>query len=563
MAVRRAAFARLLLALPLLSQSLLSLALLSLPLTAHAAGALEGPIERQATNWTAIGMFGAFVALTLAITAWAARRTRTAADFYAAGGGIGGFQNGLAIAGDFMSAASFLGISALIFTAGFDGLLYSVGFLAGWPLTMALMAERLRNVGRYSLADVAAFRLRAAPVRSFAATSSLVVIAFYLIAQMVGAGQLIQLLFGLPYAAAVAIVGVLMILYVSFGGMVATTWVQIIKAVLLLSGATVIALGALARFGFDLDAVLRAAVGTHPAHAAILAPGVQFKSPLSIVSTGMALMLGGTTTPHVMMRFFTVPDARQARLSVFWATLFIGYFYVLTFVIGFSAISLVGGDTAYVTAGKVLGGGNMVAVHLAHAVGGEALKGFISAVAFATILAVVSGLALAGATAVAHDLYANVIRRGAPEAAEVRVGRYASVALGLLAIALGLVFEKQNVAYMVGLAAAINASANFPVLLLNLYWPRFSTGGAVLGGWTGLISAIALTAMGPGIWEKVLGLAHAPFPLESPALVSIPLGFAACVAGALLFPDRAEEARFPALFVRSQTGIGATRAAKH
>jgi cation/acetate symporter len=538
-----------------------------------AAFALAGSAARTAVaataappaaNSTAIILFGVFVALTLVITAWAARRTRSAADFYAAGGGVTGLQNGIAIAGDFMSAASFLGISALVYTAGFDGLLYSIGFLVGWPIIMFLMAERLRNLGKYSIADVASYRLSAVPVRTVAATSTLVVVMFYMIAQMVGAGQLIQLLFGLPYAYAVIIVGVLMILYVTFGGMIATTWVQIIKALLLLGGATYMAFVALAHFGFDLNAMFDAAVHAHPKHAAILRPGLQYKDPLSIISLGIALMFGTAGLPHILMRFFTVPDAKTARSSVFYATGLIGYFYILTFVIGFAAISMVGADPAYVTAGKVIGGGNMVAIHLAHAVGGDVLKGFISAVAFATILAVVSGLTLAGATAVSHDLYANVFQRGrATEGREVNVSRIASIAIGIVAMGLGIVFEKQNVAYMVGLAFAVAASANFPVLLLNMYWRGLSTAGAVLGCSAGLVSAVVLTVLSPGIWVKVFGFSAAIFPYDSPALFSMPIGFLGCWIGSVLWRDAREAAAYEGLYVRSQTGIGAEGAVAH
>jgi cation/acetate symporter len=536
---------------------------LLMPGLAHAADAAP-----PAENSTAIIMFGLFVALTLGITYWASRRTRSASEFYAAGGGITGFQNGIAIAGDFMSAASFLGISAMVYTAGFDGLLYSIGFLVGWPIIMFLMAERLRNLGKYSMADVSSYRLSPGPVRTMAAVSSLVVVAFYLIAQMVGAGQLIQLLFGLQYAYAVVIVGVLMILYVTFGGMLATTWVQIIKAGLLLLGATYMAVMAMAHFGFSLNAMFTAAVTAHAKHGAILSPGLQFKNPISTLSLGVALMFGTAGLPHILMRFFTVRDARAARTSVFWATSFIGYFYILTFIIGFAAISMVGSNPLYVLAtGAVRGGGNMVAIHLAHAVGGDVLKGFVSAVAFATILAVVAGLTLAGATAVSHDLYANVVRRGrTTEGTEMQVSRIATVALGVLAILLGLAFEKQNVAYMVGLAFAVAASANFPVLILNMYWKRLDTNGAVLGGWLGLVSAVALTVLSPGIWVKVLGYHSAIFPYDSPALFSMPLGFLGCYVGSLIGRGReaeAEAGRFEALYIRSQTGLGAEGAASH
>jgi cation/acetate symporter len=533
--------------------------------TAWAAGLAEGPVQKAATNWTAILMFAFFVALTLGITYWASRRTRTTADFYAAGGGITGLQNGLAIAGDYMSAASFLGISAIVYASGFDGLLYSIGFLVGWPIIMFLMAERLRNLGKYSLADVAAYRLQAGPVRTVAAINSLVVVLFYLIAQMVGAGQLIQLLFGLDYLYAVVIVGVLMVLYVTFGGMLATTWVQIIKAVLLLCGASYMVIMALAHFGFSLNSMFAAAVAAHAKHGAILAPGLQYKNPISIISLGIALMFGTAGLPHILMRFFTVPNAKEARKSIFYATGFVGYFYILTFIIGFSAISMVGSNPAYVVAGKIVGGSNMVAIHLANAVGGNILEGFISAVAFATILAVVSGLTLAGATAVSHDLYASVYKHGrAGEGNEVGVSRIATVVIGGLAILLGILCEKTNVAYMVGLAFAVAASANFPMLILNMYWAKFTTRGAVLGGALGLVSAVLLTVLSPGIWVKVLGYHDAPFPYDSPALFSMPLGFFGCWLGSVVgrgAQAREEAGRFEALYVRSQTGIGATGAA--
>jgi cation/acetate symporter len=539
-----------------------------LPTAALAAGALEGEAQKQATNWHAIGMFIVFVLATLGITYWAARRTKSAKDFYAAGGGITGFQNGLAIAGDYMSAASFLGISALVYSSGFDGLIYSIGFLVGWPIIMFLMAERLRNLGKYTFADVVSYRLQQTPVRTLAASGTLVVVAFYLIAQMVGAGQLIKLLFGLDYLWAVIIVGVLMICYVIFGGMIATTWVQIIKAVLLLGGATYIAIAVLAYFGFDFGTLFAKGVEVHPKKTAIMAPGTLVSDPISAISLGLALMFGTAGLPHILMRFFTVSDAREARKSVFWATTFIGYFYILTFIIGFGAIVLVGTDPRYVDPkGALLGGNNMAAIHLAHAVGGDLMLGFISAVAFATILAVVSGLTLAGATAVSHDLYASVFRRGrANETQEIRVSKMATLALGVVAILLGIAFEKQNIAFMVGLAFAIAASANFPVLLLSMYWRGLSTRGAVVGGFLGLASAVTLTVLGPAIWVKILGFEKAIFPYDAPALFSMALAFVACWLVSIL--DRSlgaasENQLFDAQYVRSQTGIGAEGAASH
>jgi cation/acetate symporter len=524
-------------------------------------------------DWNAVGIFAVFVILTLGITYWAARRTRTAKDFYAAGGGITGFQNGLAIAGDYMSAASFLGISALVFSSGYYGLIYSIGFLVGWPIIMFLMAEPLRNLGRYTFADVASYRLQATPIRAMAATGTLVTVAFYLIAQMVGAGQLIELLFGLPYLFAVVLVGVLMIIYVTFGGMIATTWVQIIKAALLLIGATAMAIGVLATFGFDFNALIAKAIEVHPQHDKIMLPGAAVANPISAISLGMALMFGTAGLPHILMRFFTVGNAKEARKSVFWATTFIGYFYILTFIIGFGAIVMVGPNAIYHVGGDIakglLGGGNMPAIHLAHAVGGDLMKGFIAAVAFATIVAVVSGLTLSGASAVSHDLYASVFRHGkVDEAAEVRASRITTIVLGIVAILLGVLFEKINVAFMVGLAFAVAASANFPVLLLSMLWKGLTTRGAFIGGFVGLICAVALTIVSPGIWEAVLGNAKgsAWFPYTSPAIFSMPLAFLCCwffsVTDKSAVANR-ERAAFDAQYVRSQTGIGAEKAAAH
>ncbi len=539
---------------------------------ALAAGPDLGQVPQQATNFTAIGMFVGFVLVTLFITYWAAKRTRTTADFYAAGGGITGFQNGLAIAGDYMSAASFLGISALVYASGYDGLIYSIGFLVGWPIIVTLMAERLRNLGKFTFADVVSYRLAQTPLRSLAASGTLVVVAFYLIAQMVGAGQLIKLLFGLDYNVAVVLVGVLMVLYVTFGGMLATTWVQIIKAGLLLSGATLIAVLVLLQFGFDPTALFAKAVEVHPSHDAIMLPGKIVANPVEAISLGLALMFGTAGLPHILMRFFTVADAKQARKSVFWATTFIGYFYILTFIIGFGAITLVSQNPDYLTGpvgSGLRGGANMAAVWLAQAVGGDLLLGFISAVAFATILAVVSGLTLAGASAVSHDLYASVWRRGrVNEREELRVSKITTLLLGVVAIVLGIAFEKQNIAFMVGLAFAIAASANFPVLILSMYWRGMTTTGAVIGGWLGLISAVVLTVLSPSIWVVVLGhpAGSALFPYNAPALFSMPTAF----IGVWLFSvlDRSKRARgeraaFEAQYIRSQTGIGAEGASSH
>ena len=514
------------------------------PLAANAADAIA-PGVQQPTNWTAILMFVGFVLVTFGITFWAAKNTHSTKDFYAAGGGITGFQNGIAIAGDYMSAASFLGISALVYGSGYDGLIYSIGFLVGWPIIMFLMAEPLRNLGKFTFADVVSYRLQATPIRAMAASGTLVTVAFYLIAQMVGAGQLIELLFGLPYAYAVIGVGVLMIGYVTFGGMIATTWVQIIKACLLLFGATLISLLVLIQFGFDINAFIAKAIEVHPKHGAIMLPGAQVANPISAISLGMALMFGTAGLPHILMRFFTVKDAKEARKSVFWATTFIGYFYILTFIIGFGAIVLVSTNPAYLDAkGALLGGSNMPAIHLAHAVGGDAMKGFISAVAFATILAVVSGLTLSGASAVSHDLYASVFRRGQiSDGSEVTVSRITTVVLGIFAIALGIAFQKVNVAFMVGLAFAVAASANFPVLLLSMLWRGLTTWGAFCGGFAGLISAVGLTILSPGIWVAIMGnpAGSAPFPYTSPAIFTIPLAFLVCYVVSRMDSSRGAE----------------------
>ncbi|WP_096704499.1 cation acetate symporter [Magnetospirillum sp. 15-1] len=545
----------------------LFLLMLAPALPALAAGADLGQTAKQATNWHAIFMFVAFVMLTLGITWWASKRTRSASDFYTAGGGITGFQNGLAIAGDFMSAASFLGVTALLYGTGLDGMVYAVGVVVGWPLMLFLIAEPLRNLGKYTFADVVAYRLAKVPVRTYAAFSSLTVVVFYLIAQMVGAGQLIKLLFGMDYLYALFLVGGLMMVYVVFGGMAATTWVQIIKAVLLLSGATFMAFAVMARFGFSPEALFAKAVQVKGSNA-IMSPGLLFKDPIDTISLAMALAFGTAGLPHILMRFFTVPDAKEARKSVFYATAFIGFFYVLAVVIGIGAIALVATDPAYLADGKALkGGGNMAAVWLAHAVGGDLFLGFISAVAFATILAVVAGLTLAGASAISHDLYANVFARGhAKEETELRISRLASLGLGVVAIILGLLFEKQNIAYLAGLTLAIAASANFPLLLLSMLWSGLTSRGAILGGSVGLVSAVVLTVLGPAVWKAVLGYPQPIFPWGNPALFSVTAGFVATWFFSVTdASERAvrERAEFDAQFIRSQTGLGAEGASSH
>ncbi|MCC3705372.1 cation/acetate symporter ActP [Rouxiella badensis] len=544
------------------------LASLALSSTAWAAEGVGGEVKRQPLNVEAIIMFVLFVGATLYITYWASKRTRSRQDYYTAGGQITGLQNGLAIAGDFMSAASFLGISALVYTSGYDGLIYSIGFLIGWPIILFLIAERLRNLGKYTFADVASYRLKQKPIRTLSACGSLVVVALYLIAQMVGAGKLIQLLFGLNYLVAVVLVGILMVLYVLFGGMLATTWVQIIKAVLLLAGATFMAIMVMKSVGFNFNTLFSQAVAVHPKGVAIMSPRGLVSDPISALSLGLALMFGTAGLPHILMRFFTVNDAKEARKSVFYATGFIGYFYILTFIIGFGAIVLVSANPAFKDAsGVLLGGNNMAAVHLANAVGGSFFLGFISAVAFATILAVVAGLTLAGASAVSHDLYASVMKDGkATELAELRVSKSTVVVLGFVAIALGILFEKQNIAFMVGLAFSIAASCNFPIILLSMYWSKLTTRGAMIGGWLGLLTAVILMILGPTIWVQILGHAKPIYPYEYPALFSMIVAF----VGIWFFSitDKSAEGQrerelFWPQFVRSQTGIGISQSSKH
>ena len=528
-------------------------------------------------NTAAIIMFLVFIVATMFITWWAARRTKTTADFYTAGGGITGFQNGLAIAGDYLSAASFLGIAGMVYVSGFDGMIYAIGFLFGWPVVMFLIAERLRNLGRYNFADVTSYRLGQTQMRVLASSASLLIIALYLIAQMVGAGKLIVLLFGIKYNLAVVIVGALMMVYVGFGGMTATTWVQIIKAVLMLFGATLLAFLVLAAFSFNPDTMLAEAVAVHPTGYSIMEPGSQVSgNPLNALSLGIALAFGTAGLPHILMRFFTVANANEARKSVIYASTFIGYFYLLTFIIGFGAIAIlirnpdffeVASDGTFDIIQGMIGGTNMVAVHLANAMGGSLLLGFLAAVTFATIVAVVAGLALAGAAAISHDLYANVFARGrATEKQQLRISRLSTVVLGVLAILLGIVFENQNVAFMVGLAFAIAASANFPVLVLSIAWRGCTTRGATIGGFTGLIVATAWVVLSQTVWVDVFGFDSPIAPFPNPGIVSIPLAFAAIWLFSVTDRSKAaeeEKEAFTALTVRSQTGIGASSASDH
>ena len=514
---------------------------------------MSAPTEHATTlgtpNPVAIGMFFVFVGATLAITYWASRRTKTTSEYFAAASKITAGQNGFALAGDYMSAASFLGIAGLVSMSGFDGLLYSVGFLVGWPLVMFLIAEPLRNLGKYTFADVVAARLSERPIRMASALGSLSVVSFYLIAQMVGAGNLIKTLFGLSYETAVVVVGVVMMIYVLFGGMIATTWVQIVKACLLLGGASLLAFMVLLRFNLNPLALFDAAAAQYG--AGMLAPGKQVANPLDAVSLGLSLMLGTGGLPHILMRFYTVPDARAARRSVFYATGLIGYFYLVTFILGFGAAVLVG-QKAIAGIDK---GGNMAAPLLAEVVGGTGLLGFISAVAFATILAVVAGLTLSGAAALSHDLWVRVIKRGqAEEAEQLRVARLATLLLGVMAIALGVQFKGQNVAFMVGLAFAIAASANFPALLMSMLWKGFSTRGAVASMLTGNVASIVLIVLSPTVQVDILKHPAAIFPLKNPGLVSVPLAFLVGFLVSVLSPSKQDVERFTGIQRRMLLG---------
>ncbi|UJB67500.1 cation acetate symporter [Acidovorax sp. YS12] len=551
------------------SRALLALSLL-LPALAWAGPDL-GVAQKQPLNWHAIGMFFVFVLMTLGITYWAAGRSKSASDFYTAGGGITGKQNGLAIAGDFMSAATLLGLTAMIYGDGVDGYIYMVAFFVGWPIILFLMAERLRNLGKFTFADITAYRLRQGPVRTMAAVSSLTVVCFYLVAQMVGAGQLIKLLFGLDYNVALVVVGALMLVYVIFGGMVATTWVQIIKACMLLAGGTAIMLLAFSQFGFSFETLTTKAMEVHKLGQNMLSPGKLLADPVTALSMGLGLMFGIAGLPHILMRFFTVTNAQEARKSVFYASGIIAFFFNVIAIMGLCAIVLVGTNPEFFeggqVGGKLVGGGNMVALHLAKAAGGNLLLGFLSAVAFATILAVVAGLALAGASAISHDLYARVIMKGqASEEKEIRVSKIATLCLGVVAVLLGMAFEKMNVAFMVALAFGVASCANFPVLLMSMYWKGLTTRGALVGGYTGLISSVLFVLFSKSVWVDVLGHAAPLFPYTQPALFAMPLAFLAIYVFSKLDTSaeaQAERAAFDDQYVRAQTGVGAASAAAH
>ncbi|SFA94912.1 cation/acetate symporter [Lentibacillus halodurans] len=507
---------------------------------------------------TVIVLFLAIVSLTLVITYWASKQTQTTGDFYTAGGGLTGFQNGLAISGDYLSAASFLGIAGSIALYGFDGFFYSIGFLIAYLVVLFLVAEPLRNLGKYTIADMLNARFDAKKVRGAAALSTITISIFYMIAQLVGAGALIQLLFDIPYTVAVLIVGVMMTIYVLFGGMIATSWVQIVKAVLLMAGMLIISFLVLWHFNFNIGAMF-SEVKTATSHGAdYLNPGLQYTEPLGTISLMLALVLGTAGLPHILMRFFTVKDAKTARKSVVTATWIIGVFYVLTLFLGFGAAIFVG-DATIVEANP---GGNMAAPLLAEALGGEFLFAFIAAVAFATILAVVAGLVLSGASAFAHDLYGQIIKKGtASDRQQMLAARYAAFAVSVLAIVLSLFAQYLNVAFLVSLAFCIAASANLPVILYTVYWKRFNTTGAVTAILTGLFTALILVSMSPSVFSPVEGEAlfvgEPIFPLTNPALVSVPLGFLGGYLGTI-FSGQTDVKRYAEVKIKANTGYRGT-----
>jgi cation/acetate symporter len=535
----------------------------------QAAGDIEGEVARQPLNPVAIVMFLVFVAATLAISYWAAKRTRSSKDFYTAGGEITGLQNGTAIAGDFMSAASFLGITGLVFLGGFDGLVLAIGAFSAWPILLFLLAKRVRNLGSFTFTDVVSQRLERTRIRLVAVSGTIVVVILYLIAQMVGAGKLIELLFGLPYEIAVISVSVLVMAYVTFGGMLATTWVQIIKALLLIAGVTITAALVLAQTGFSFEALLQQAVDEHPKGAGILSPGLLFKDPVQVTTILVSMLFGTLGLPHILMRLFTVPSMQEAKKSAFYASLFMGYFYLVLVIIGFGTAALLYQQPDFFTGeGRLIGGSNMAAIHLASAVGGDLLTGFMSAVTFATILAVVAGLTVSGAAAISHDLYAEVICKGRPDShRELQLTRITTVVIGVIAVILGILFQDENVAFIATMPMVVAASVNFPILFLSLYWPGLTTRGAVIGAIVGLLSSIGLIVIGPQVWVSVLGFERPLFPYNYPALFTLPL--ALLVTWLVSMTDRStrgilDRQNYNDLLVRSEYGPdGELEVARH
>lgn len=506
-------------------------------------------------NATALTLFVIIVGLTLLITYWAAKRTKTTSEFYTAGGGLTGWQNGLAIAGDYLSAASFLGIAGAIALTGFDGFFYSIGYLVAYLVVLYIVAEPLRNLGKYTIADMISARFEQKKVRATAALNTITISIFYMIAQLVGAGALIQLLLGIDYWFAVLIVGVMMTTYVIFGGMTATSWVQITKAALLMIGTVVISFLVLAKFNFNIFTMFDEMKTLTPLGEDYLNPGVKYKNPIDTLSMMAALVLGTAGLPHILMRFFTVKDAKTARSSIVTATWVIGIFYILTIFLGFGAAAFVGSENIIAANAA----GNMAAPLLAKALGGDFLMSFVAAVAFATILAVVSGLVLSGASAFAHDIYGQIIKKGkATEKQQMVAARYASIGVAILSILLALFAQKMNVAFLVSLAFCVAASANLPVIIFTIYWKRFNTTGAISGMLTGLISALVLVAISPSVMNPTPGAAilvgDPIFPLTNPAIVSIPLGFIAAYIGSVVSAKQ-DAKKYQEVLVKAHTGI--------
>lgn len=534
-----------------------------------AADTISGSVEKQDLDVIAIAIFLLFVFTTLMITVWAAKRTKSREAFYTAANGITPWQNAFAIAGDFMSAATLLGITGLMFFVGYDAYILSFAIIIGWAIMLMIIAERFRNLGKFTFVDVITYRLQGKPIRVFLAICSLIVIMFYLIGQMVGAGKLIQLLFGLEYGLAVTIVSILMVLYVTFGGMLATTWVQMIKAVLLLFGGAFITFALLARFGFDFSEMLSASTAVHDRGEAILRPGGWLaNNPLNVATVGLTMCFGIMGLPHILMRFFTVKDAVGARKSVAYATVIMSVFYIFILVIGLGAIAILWQNPEfYDEAGKLQGGSNMVALHAAKILGGDWIFGFMSAVAFATILAVVAGLTLAGAAAIAHDLYGVVIKDGNPDPkTELKISKIAVLVIGALSVVLGLAFETQNIAVVVAFALALAASVNFPMLLLSMYWKGLTSRGAIIGGSITLLFTLILIVLSESVWVTVLGNERAIYPYVYPTVFSLPLGFVSMWFFSLIDNSKAakiEKAGFQSQFIRSETGIGVSKASDH
>jgi cation/acetate symporter len=518
-------------------------------------------------NPASIITFVLFVLFTLGVSYWASKRTTSSSAFYTAGGKITAGQNGTAIAGDFMSAASFLGITGLIYTAGFDGLILAVGALAGWPLMLFIISERVRNLGRFTFTDVVSYRLQQRPIRAIATVGSITVIIFYLVAQLVGAGKLIELLFGLSYEVAVLFIGILVMVYVTVGGMLATTWVQIVKAVLLVLGATIMCILLLVMVKFDFNSLFAEAVKVHPRGELIVQPGSFFTDPIQAITIAITMMCGLLGLPHILMRIFTVPDMQTARRSVLYASGIMGYFYAMIILIGFASIILVSTNPEFFVDGQLIGGTNMVAIHLAKVLGGDVLMGFMSAVAFATILAVVAGLIVAGSATVAHDVYAELICKGKPEPEkELKLTRIASVSFCLIGMGISIFFQKQNVAFIAVMPLVIAASVNFPILILAMFWRGFTTRGAVIGGVVGFVSSVSLIVLGPKVWVSIIGAESAIFPYDYPALFTMLAAFITMFIVSKLDKSAAAEqdrSKFDAQLIASELATDVSTTSDH